>query len=420
MQPHRRVFVTGGAHSNYIGRGHPDFIWRGHPDHGSRTNPTLEDHLNTALKGMFQSTGVEPERIDRAIVGNFLGACFVRQGHLGAMLSRVCPRLEGVPAWRVEAACASGSIALISAIDAIQAGADLVLVAGVEVETGVKTMDGVDYMARAAHYATERERSPFLFPYLFAERAKAYKDAWGATHTDLARVSLKAITNANRNPNAQLRHLHVTLDEVSAISKQNNLFLEDPELRPHMRFYDATTFTDGASALLLASDRGLAALSRTEADCTELIAYGHRVAPLGGPIDPIRLTTTRAAAAQAFADADLTIDAIDVAEVHDCYSINELLILEAIGLAAEGQGFQLTADGATALEGSLPVNTGGGLLGFGHPVGATGVKQTLEIFRQMKGLCGDYQMATPPRHGMAVNMGGNDRTAVVMMQRNCT
>ena len=135
--------------------------------------------------------------------------------------------------------------------------------------------------------------------------------------------------------------------------------------------------------------------------------------PLGDPADPTRLETTAAAASQAFAEADLRPSDMDVAEVHDCFSLTELLMTEALGFADRGQGASLATSGATRRDGSIPVNTGGGLIAFGHPVGATGIKQVLEIARQMQGLCGDYQMSAPPSKGVAANMGGDDRTAVV-------
>jgi acetyl-CoA acetyltransferase len=127
-------------------------------------------------------------------------------------------------------------------------------------------------------------------------------------------------------------------------------------------------------------------------------------------------------AAQAFertlADGEVSLDDLGVAEVHDCFTIAELLMMEAMGLEKPGQGIEAVRSGKTRLDGSLPVNTGGGLVGFGHPVGATGVKQAAEIFRQMKGLCGDYQLAKIPSLGIMANMGGDDRTCLAALFEN--
>jgi acetyl-CoA acyltransferase len=130
------------------------------------------------------------------------------------------------------------------------------------------------------------------------------------------------------------------------------------------------------------------------------------------------MDTTRAAAEEAYRDSETTAEQIQVAEVHDCFAVAEVLMYEALGFAGKGKGLDLIRNGTTRLDGRLPVNTGGGLLAFGHPVGATGVKQAVEIYRQMKGLCGDYQVPGRPEVGLTANMGGDDRTAVVTIYRN--
>ena len=131
-----------------------------------------------------------------------------------------------------------------------------------------------------------------------------------------------------------------------------------------------------------------------------------------------RLTTTANAAAKAYSSAGITSADVDLAEVHDCFTVTELMMIEALGLAQPGQGADFTKSGATAIGGATPVNTGGGLIGFGHPVGATGIKQPLEIFRQMKGKCGEYQVSKDLRWGITANMGGDDKTVVSLALKN--
>lgn len=419
MKPRRPIFVVGGAHSTFLGRGRPEFIWKGHPDYGAKSNPTLEAHMQRATLDAFEATGVAPGAIQKAYVSNFLGECFSRQGHLGAMLAAVHPDLEGIPIARIEAACASGAAAIAACMDAMQGSVDVTMVVGVEVETNSSTRDGIDYMARAAHYEQSRDWDSFTFPYVFARRAKHYKEAFGATDLDIGHVVAKAYGNANKNPYAQMHSVTMDAEWAATVSDHNAHFLSDPDYRAHIKQADCTTFTDGGSAVILATSEGLERLGIPRSQCTEILSYGHSVAGLGKETDPTRLANMARAAQQAYADAGLQASEMQVAEVHDCFSINELQHYEALGLCDWGQAPTLLTSGATSIEGRIPVNTGGGLLGFGHPIGATGVKQVLEVWRQMKGQCGDYQMPNTPMYGVTANLGGDDRTGVVMVHRNC-
>ena len=152
----------------------------------------------------------------------------------------------------------------------------------------------------------------------------------------------------------------------------------------------------------------------------EVSGRGHAVDSLYTDGDFTKLSMVRSATHQAMSGAGIGPGDLDVAEVHDCFTVAELMSYEAIGLAKPGQGAALARDGATAIDGRIPVNTGGGLVGFGHPVGATGVKQPLEIFRQMKGRCGDYQVGHAMNWGITSNMGGDDKTVVSLVLRNQT
>ena len=170
--------------------------------------------------------------------------------------------------------------------------------------------------------------------------------------------------------------------------------------------------------MILCSEEGLARLGKKAADGVEILAC--EVATGSIAVDPpaTRLDNTEKAADRAYAAAGLNAADMQVAEVHDCFTVTELLMYEALGFAGPGQGARLVREGATEIDGKIPVNTGGGLVAFGHPVGATGVKQALEIFRQIKGQCGDYQVKAGPNVGITANMGGDDRTSVVAIYRN--
>ncbi len=414
----RRVFVLGGANTAFIGKGHPDFIWKNHADFGKRENPTMEEHLATAVADAFTTTGVDPELVDKGYIGNFVGELFCQQGHLGAALAGCHPGLAGKAMTRVEAACASGGLALASAIDAIRAGNDTVLVAGVEVQTTVSAREGADYLARASHYRRQRSIDEFTFPALFGRRTKAYRERYGVTEEDIGRCAVKAYANANKNPLAHMKARKMDLATASAAGDRNPCFLQHPEYAPFIKMSDCSQVSDGASACLVVSEEGLRAAGKTPADAIEIVGYGHSTASLYEDGDLTQLWTTKAAADKAYRAAGIAPGEVQVAEVHDCFTVTELLMLEAVGFAAPGEGAALVRDGVTNIDGALPVNTGGGLVGFGHPVGATGVKQAVEIWKQMKGHSGGYQMPKAPQIGLTANMGGDDRTVMVTLYRN--
>jgi acetyl-CoA acyltransferase len=414
----RRVFVVGGAHTKFLGKGHPDFIWKRHPDFGTRENPTLRDHLTQAVTSASELTGISPDRVDRAFVGNFVGELFVNQGHLGAALVGVHPGLAGKPSMRVEGACASGGLAMSLGVDAIRAGADTVLVTGVEVQTTASARQGGDYLARAADYERQRSIDDFTFPALFAARTKAYQQAHGLTNAQLGHVAVKAYDNANRNPLAHMHARRMTLEFASAASDRNTQFLQNESLKNYMKVSDCSQVSDGASAMYMVSEKGLRELGISESDAIEVLGLGVSTASLYEDGDALRLATTETAAHRAYDTAGLGPDQIQIAEVHDCFTITELMMMEALGFAEPGQAVDQVIDGATGIDGTKPINTGGGLVGFGHPVGATGVKQVVEIWRQMKGRCGDYQVPGSPEIGLTANMGGDDKTAVVGIFRN--
>lgn len=418
MTTTRRAFVLGGHITPFLGKKHPDFIWKGHPDFGKRDNPTIEETLTTAVLGALEATGTPAAAVERLWVGNFVGELFVNQGHLGAALVGAHRDFLHKPSLRVEGACASGGLALSSAVDAIRAGTDVTLVAGVEIQTTVAARQGGDFLARAAHYSRQRQLDDFTFPALFAWRIKHCLQASDLSEEDLGRVAVKAYANANRNPLAHMQAVKMDLATAASANDRNPTFLSNPELHPFIRMSDCSQVSDGGAAMIVVSEEGLRKLGKTESDAIEILAIDVATGNLYDDGDPTRLETTEVCATRAYRHANLTAADIDIAEVHDCFTMAELLMMEALGFAKTGTAHHQVREGRTALDGALPINTGGGLVGFGHPVGATGVKQVLEIYRQMKGLCGDYQVAKRPTHGLTSNMGGNDKTTVVGIYRN--
>ena len=418
MRPVRPVYIAAQAITPFIGKGNPNFIAKGHEAFGVRENPTLEGHITAVVQKLINDHNINPSLIQRGYIGNFAGDLFCNQAHLGAIVARADERLAGIGFARVEAACASGGVGIVNAIEGIQAGLDVVLVVGAEVQTTVRAREGADYLARAAHYESERSIDDFTFPALLARRAKAYKEAYGLTDRDLAHFSVKAYSNGNRNPLAHMHAVKMTLEQAETTSDSNPKILQNPELHDHLKVSDCSQVSDGAAAVIIASEEGLQKLNRSMQDAVRLRSYGFCTNPLGQVKDLLRLDTAAAASREALRDANMTPQEVQVAEVHDCFTIAELMMYEAIGFAEQGKGMELMRSGRTSLEGDLPVNTGGGLVSFGHPVGATGVKQAAEIYRQMKGLCGDYQVERELHTGLTANMGGDDRTVVSLVLEN--
>ena len=409
----RPTYIVGGHITPFIGKKHPDFIWKRHPDFGKRENPTLDDYVRDAVTGTLEATSTPASAIEKAWVGNFVGELFSKQGHLGAAVVGAHPDLMFKPVMRVEGACASGGLAFASAVESIQAGTDVALVVGVEVQTTESARTGGDYLARASHYSRQREIDDFTFPALFAARAKAYRAQHGTTDEDIAHVSVKAYGNAARNPLAHMRAVNMDLATASAAGDNNPAFLSNEELSPYIKVSDCSQVSDGGAGLVVVSEAGLAKLGKSPSDAIQLVGLSHATGNLWADGDPLTLATSAHAVGNVFAQAQITASDVDVAEVHDCFTITELLMMEAMGYASAGHAAAaMVREGRTAIDGDLPINTGGGLVGFGHPVGATGVKQIVEIWRQMKGQCGDYQMPTVPSVGLTMNMGGDDKTVV--------
>lgn len=414
----RRVFVVGGHITKFIGARHPDFIHKKHPDFGKKENPDLEYYVDASVNKTLEATGVQAEVIDKAWIGNFAGELFSKQGHLGAAVVGSNPGLMYKPVMRVEGACASGGLAFASAVDAIKAGCDVTLAVGAEVQTTTSARQGGEYLARASHFKRQSSIDDFVFPAMFARRIKGCLEVGAITAHDLAILSVKAYSNANKNPLAHMHHAEMTLENALTASDANPNFLGNPELSPFLKVSDCSQVSDGGAGVIVCSEEGLKKLNKRPEDCIELIGLGHATGNLYADSHPAEMDTTAYAARVAFQDAEIQPLDLEVAEVHDCFTISEVLMMEAIGYASKGRGHRLVRAGDLEINGRIPVNTGGGLVGFGHPVGATGIKQVLEIYRQMKNQCGEYQIPDIPAFGLAANMGGDDKTSVVSIFKN--
>lgn len=403
----KRVYVVAADTTVFLGTGRKEF-------HPKKPRPGLEHYIAEAGKGVLAQIS-DPETVDEGVVGNFMASRFNRQGHLGAMMAVVHPSLAGKPSLRVEGACASGGLAVVTAIKSVLAGqADLSLVVGVEVQNTVKAIYGADILAGAGHYAAERKSGhAYYFPAKFSDRAGEYKKRFGAERTwaAMGRWYEQAVRNARLNPKAQEFH-NTTTDLFSthqAMAPNPKSFCE------HINVLDCSKVSDGAAAILVASEEGLKRTGRKKSEAVELVGFGHSTADLTAqPDDLTVLDTTRRAAREALEMAGVAVRDVGVFEVHDCFTISGILACEALGLAGHGEGADYVLSGTTRRDGPTPVNTSGGLVGFGHPTGASGVRMAADLWRQLTGLAGDDQVKIPSErpHGIFASMGGNDRTVV--------
>jgi acetyl-CoA C-acetyltransferase len=337
------------------------------------------------------------DRVDSIYVGNMAGGQFVGQEHLGPLMADHLG-MAGVPSVRVESACASGGAALRAAFLEVASGAsDLVLATGVE-----KMTDGAD-VTQVLATAADQEGEVYhgiTFPGLYAMIARAHMERYGTTEDDFAHIAVKNHRHGALNENAQFRR-EVTLDEV-----KGSTLVAAP-----LRLLHCSPVSDGAAAVLLCPlDR---AKEFTDSP-VKILASAMATAPmaLADREDPAFLDAVNRSAERAYAMAGIGPGDVQVAEVHDCFCIAEICCVEALGLAERGKGGEAARTGVTALGGRVPVNTSGGLKSKGHPVGATGIAQAIEIFEQLRGEAGERQVANAGL-GLAQNMGGSGASSVV-------
>jgi acetyl-CoA C-acetyltransferase len=368
---------------------------------GERWDASLRDMVAEAGIMAIEDANVVGEQIDALYVGNMSAGRFVEQEHIGALISDYAGlSRRHIPSTRVEAACASGGLALRQAILSVASGyQNVVIAAGVEKMTDVSSGTAADALAAAA----DREWECFFgatFPALYAMMARLHMRRYGTTHDQMAMVAVKNHHHASLNPLAQY-HMEVTVDDV-----ENSPMVADP-----LHVLDCSPISDGAAAVILAPTE----LARKFADTPIRIAGSGQASDTLALHDRRDLTTLDAtvhAARSAFSQAAIEPKQVDVAEVHDCFTIGEILAIEDLGFFEKGQGGRATEEGLTAFGSSMPVNTSGGLKACGHPVGATGIKQAYEIALQLRGEAGKRQV-DEAEIGLTHNVGGSGGTAIV-------
>ena len=384
---------------------------------------TIRHVIAEAGKKAIEDAKIDPAEIQAAAVGNFNAGQFTKQLHLGAFIPEVDPKLHGIPTMHTEAACASGALSVLLGAQWIAGGFhDAVLVVGAEQQKTMSSVDGSDVLGAAADYHVEKpEYGDFMFPKLFGKIAEIYIQKYGASPDELAAVAYKNYAHARLNPMAQMRDANLTYSDASQVSEKN------PSVAPPLRVSDCSQITDGAAALVLVSGKFLEQHGLDKSKYPRLLGFGHTTDYLAlEKKDAPTFSTARKAAEKAFKMANLKPRDMSGAEVHDCFSITEIVAYEILGLAEPGKGAELAKSGATALpqvrgehvsgkiDFEIPVNAGGGLIGDGHPVGATGVRQVYEAYQQLTNQAGARQVPNAKRY-LTFNMGGSLTTSVAMI-----
>jgi acetyl-CoA C-acetyltransferase len=347
---------------------------------------------------------LEPKRDIKAMFIGHMGEAYEHQGHTGAATADWAGLLN-IPATRTEAACASSGAALRSGIYAVLSGlADVVMVGGVEKMTHRTTAEVTEYLAMASDYPFEQWHG-ITFPGLYALMATAHMHKYGTTEEQMAEVAVKNHHHGTLNPKAHMQK-DITLETALA---------SRPVATP-LKLYDCSLITDGASCLILTTPE----LAKRFTDQPVHITGTGQASDTIGLYERESLTSLQAAklaAKTAYKMAAVTPEEIDVAELHDCFTIAEIIAYEDLGFCQTGKGGKLLETGETRLDGRLPVNTSGGLKAKGHPVGATGTAQAYEIYLQMTGQA-DRRQVKNAKIGLTHNVGGSGATATVHIYRS--
>jgi acetyl-CoA acetyltransferase len=384
---------------------------------------TIRDLITEAGRKAISDAKIDPSEIEAAAVGNFNAGQFTKQLHLGAFVPEIDPALHGIPTMHTEAACASGSLSVLLGAQWVMGGFhDAVLVVGAEQQKTMSSLDGSDVLGAAADYHIEKpEYGDFMFPKLFGRIAQIYIEKYGAAEKALSWIAYKNYAHARLNPLAQMRDADLTYDSASQVSDKN------PSVAPPLKVSDCSQITDGAAAIVLVSAKYLERHGLDKSKFPRLLGFGSTTDYLAlEKKDAPTFSTASKAAGKAFAMAGLKPRDMHGVEVHDCFSITEICAYEILGLAERGKGVELAMTGATALPQvrnenvsgkvgwEIPVNTGGGLIGDGHPVGATGVRQVYEAYQQLTEQANARQIPNAKKY-LTFNMGGSLTTSVAMI-----
>ena len=405
------VYVLGGAQTDFV---------RNWKKEGKSVVALLKEVTDDAFSNTKITYG-EIEKLNKSnkiaiFMGNFAAEYYVNQGHLGPLLTEINPVFYGIPSARYEAACASGSVALDAAITKIKSGDyEVAVVIGWELMKTVDSKTGGDYLGRAAVYEKEAKGIDFPFPKLFGKLAdetiKKYKLDKERYCKNLAIISNINYENAKRNPNAQAREWFMSEKQANARGVETNDLVGGL-----LAVSDCSQVTDGAACVILCSDNYLKSKKLNIYEYPIVKGWGHRDAPyqFANKVEESKdneyiLPWTRQTVLECYKRANMTIDDIDFFETHDCFTSSEYMAISAFGITEPGKEYEAIESGTISFYGSKPINPSGGLIGCGHPVGASGVRMMLDLYKQVTNNAGKYQIENA-KNGMMLNLGGTAST----------
>lgn len=404
-----KVYVIGGAQTDF------ERNWN---KEGKGVVALLKEAIDEALN----NTNITYDEIKKLneenkiaiFMGNFCAEYYIQQGHLGPLLTEVNEAFYGVPSARYEAACASGSVALDAAITKIKVeDYDVAIVIGWELMKTVNSKICGNYLGRAAYYEKEAKGIEYPFPKLFGKLADEYVKKYNLDvnrfEKNLAKIACINYENAKRNPNAQTRKWF--MNEKHANSRGN---ITNEKIGGMLAISDCSQVTDGAAVVILCNDKYIK--KRKMTDKPYIKGYGHRVAPflfdkkIKESVDnEYIMPWTRQAIVDAYSRANLTVDDIDVFETHDCFTSSEYMAISAFGITKPGEEYKAIEENIINFEGKKPINPSGGLIGCGHPVGASGVRMMFDLYKQVTNNAGEYQIKDV-KNAMMLNIGGTATT----------
>ena len=373
---------------------------------GKLMGMTVPQILGHAIQGACREIRVEPAALD---VGSVAAACnfsLNEQGLLAGLVAET-PGMEAKPIEAVENACASGGQAVISVIQKLQLGmGDTGIAIGYEkMRDAAGKMDGklIGKVLGYFSHPDERAGKIFVFPHLFAEVMRDYMAAYGVTERELAAIPVQEYANAKYNSCAQMNKVQITLDQATAIEGINRYVVEGLPLKT----YDCSQITDGYAALILATEEGLAKLGVAKADCVEIAGWGQATDPIRKEgRDVLRPAGAYRAMSTAYRMAGADAKDVTVAEVHDCFSVMGAIGTEVIGKAEPGKGAHYWVEGKASPRGECGINTSGGLIAKGHPIGATGVAMIGWSAQQLLGKAPAELQVEDPKLAATFNIGG--------------
>ena len=404
MSDRKEVYVLGGFQTDFSRN------W-------TKENKHFSALMRESVLGALERCEIAPEEVQSAHVGNFAAELYCMQGHLGAFFTEVHPAFSGLPTSRHEAACASGSIALLAASAEIEAGRyDLQAVVGIEQMKTVSAAKGGSYLGTAAWYEQEAEGVEFPFPKLFGKLGDEYDKRYGLKDEHLAEISRLNYDNAKLNPLAQTRNWYMNKDHALVRSEDN------AAVGGRIRISDCSQVTDGAVTVFLASREYAERYARGRGlrldQIPRIKGWGHHTARLrfadkveeskGAEyvLPHVRSTITDAWQRAGIAD----VNGVDGIETHDCFTTSEYMAIDHFGITKPGESWKAVEEGVLEIDGKHPINPSGGLIGAGHPVGATGVRQVLDAVLQVTGQAGAYQVEGA-KNFQTLNIGGSGTTS---------